>query len=149
MKISRRHLFGLIPVTAVLATVQRTAIAAPPRFRGIVDYSAEPYSGTVLHFMARCEAGHPYHCFVDGVEIQQVWYVDFDKGIVKSQDVLYDNRAHHNMEPMDAHAVIRAAERDRAAGNVDLGWTYRPTRHDSYCRVLTKTIRGKIELRAS
>lgn len=174
MKISRRHLFGMIPAALLAGRVAKAApllpiaaahadVLVPPELSlegllalgsTIIDYSAYPDSPLVLYLMERVNAGHPYHCFVDGVEIQQVWYCDQEAGIVKSHDVLYDNKAHCNLERLDPEALLLARARDCYAGNVDLHWTLRPDRHphgygNALIGVLSKTIRGKVELRAT
>jgi hypothetical protein len=38
------------------------------------------------------------HCFLDGKEIQQAYYVDTDAGIAKSYDVLGDGKVHETYE---------------------------------------------------
>ena len=115
---------------------------------GIIDFSVNPYSPAVLHCMERLTAGHPYHCFVDGVEIQEVWYVDLNTGVVKTQDVLWDGKLHSNLERLDPAKVVIAREHDILAGNIDPEWTLRPG-HSDGTGVLSKTIRGNVDLRSA
>lgn len=44
-----------------------------------------------------CEKGR-LRVFVDDVEIRQVWYLDTESGIVKTYDVLGDDKAHLSRE---------------------------------------------------
>ena len=63
--------------------------------------------------------------FVDGVEIQQVWYVDTGCGEVRTFDVAGDVRPHLAWEKIAVH----------------------PDSYDRGDGVLSRTIRGVVELR--
>lgn len=78
--------------------------------------------------------------FVDGVEIRQVFYVDTDHGFVGTYDVLGDGQAHATCEPLEAHVIASAREKDHAAGNSDPWQMPRDG-------VMSKFVRGVVELR--
>jgi hypothetical protein len=64
-------------------------------------------------------------CFLDGVQIAQVHYVDTEQGIVKSYDVFGDGKAH----------ALHELGIEPPGGVEDLGWG-----------LMSKTLRGKVEL---
>ncbi len=71
--------------------------------------------------------------FLDGVEIKQVFYVDTDKGILKTYDVLGDGAPHSSQD-------LLTSELDRGLRE---GWEMPPD------GVVSKTLRGRtIELLA-
>ena len=81
---------------------------------------------------------HKYSCFVDGKEIQQVWFFDTERGIVKSYDVLLDGRPYtingHPNYPQ-FQETMQSINADRREVEVfDSG-------------LLSVTIRGKVEVR--
>jgi len=75
-----------------------------------------------------------YRCFVDGVEIQKVYYVDTEAGIVKTYDVMGDGRSRHVSE---CGKTIPSIEVLRSSGVYVVNGR------------LHKLIRGSVEMRPS
>lgn len=71
-----------------------------------------------------------YHVFVDGIEIQQVWYLDTDLGLVKSYDL---------GDGIPITAAVQLTPGLRARGERE-GWEIPPD------GVASRVIRGAVTL---
>ena len=98
----------------------------------IINFQETPYSVTTQACADAQREGKQWKCFVDGVEIKQVWYANTETGVVKTYDVLRDDRVYASS---DAEAIAKALLQP----SVEL-----EILHDS---ALSETLRGRVEIK--
>ena len=98
----------------------------------IINFQEDPLSATTKECVDAAVNRKPWTCFVDGVEIKQVWYANTETGVVKTYDVLRDDRVYASS---DAEAIAKALLQP----SVEL-----EILRDS---ALSETLRGRVEIK--
>ena len=100
----------------------------------IIDLRARrPHTAEEAEVIKRAEDKNPCRCFVDGVEIQKVWYVDTEAGIVKADFDAGNGETLHVMR-WDRVADLIESARKQGREICDEG------------QVITEIYRGRVEL---